>query len=652
MLPEEYRARYGIETADWPEWNRHQGQRLPSNATLAQEIVPVMPPARNPSLEAAAQSYLRLRLESDAVSVENVNSWLASCTAEPEKAAFFRDLHLNSPEKASLLAEGLAQLPDPGSDFLGFRLISELGRGAFGRVYLAKQGDLANRSVALKVAADVFDESQSLAQLQHTNIVPIFSIHRCGNLQAVCMPYFGVTTLADILSYVESQPSLPDSGKFVVSTLNNRRASTQKIGAASQSNGAPDTTDFVVRTAPASQPEGPDSEGILHRLAGYSYVQAVLWMSSRLADGLAHAHKHGILHRDLKPANILLTDEGQPMLLDFNLSADLKGQAHRAVVGGTLPYMAPEHLEAFRGRQRILDARSDIYALGVMMYELLAGKRPFPTYNGESDATLGRLVDDRMKGAPSLRQHNKAVSPAMESIVRTCLAPKPEQRYQSAADLHEDLERHLKNLPLKHASSDASAQRALAAKMGTAAPAHRINHQRKLGRLFPDRHPRHGHRHPQPEDGPARGCQELDWFPRRTGGTPISSSTARTDNAAGLREGNAECRRVLARYGLPENRQWRDLPTVRNLPEEERDRLQEDLGGLLFLLSKGTAMQAKYYVPDSEKEERTELAMNLASLADTCYGPEHSPKALFEEVVSNWPCGSVRNKKLMKSPRY
>ena len=87
------------------------------------------------------------------------------------------------------------------------------------------------------------------------------------------------------------------------------------------------------------------------------------------------------------------------MLLDFNLSADLKDQAHRATIGGTLPYMAPEHLDAFRGRQRALDARSDIYALGVMMYELLAGKRPFPTYRGESDAVLGRLLDDRMKGA-------------------------------------------------------------------------------------------------------------------------------------------------------------------------------------------------------------------------------------------------------------
>ena len=90
-------------------------------------------------------------------------------------------------------------MPVPGQEFLGFRLISELGRGAFGRVFAARQGSLANRFVALKVATSVFGEAQTLAQLQHTNIVPIYSIHRVGPFQAVCMPYFGRTTLAHVL---------------------------------------------------------------------------------------------------------------------------------------------------------------------------------------------------------------------------------------------------------------------------------------------------------------------------------------------------------------------------------------------------------------------------------------------------------------------
>src|SRR6266404_8057496 len=92
----------------------------------------------------------------------------------------------------------------------------------------------------------------------------------------------------------------------------------------------------------------PQGTAILEMLQGLSFVQAVLWMASRLADGLGHAHERGILHRDLKPANVLLTDDGQPMLLDFSVAEDIK-RCSRAVsagqVGGTLTYMAPEHLE-------------------------------------------------------------------------------------------------------------------------------------------------------------------------------------------------------------------------------------------------------------------------------------------------------------------
>src|SRR5437763_3618638 len=105
-------------------------------------------------------------------------------------------------------------------------------------------------------------------------------------------------------------------------------------------------------------------------LEGSTYIEAVLWIGAGLAAGLAHAHEHGILHRDLKPANVLLTDDGQPMLLDFNLAQDTKqaSGASAASVGGTLPYMAPEHLEAFRGADRAVDARSDVYGLGVILY--------------------------------------------------------------------------------------------------------------------------------------------------------------------------------------------------------------------------------------------------------------------------------------------
>ncbi len=113
---------------------------------------------------------------------------------------------------ADRLAEVEGAFPDVGTTFLGFRLIDELGRGAFGRVYLARQGDLAGRMVALKVSTEMSGESQTLAQLQHTNIVPIYSAHRVGPLQAVCMPFFGRTTLADVIGGLPPEPFLPGSG--------------------------------------------------------------------------------------------------------------------------------------------------------------------------------------------------------------------------------------------------------------------------------------------------------------------------------------------------------------------------------------------------------------------------------------------------------
>lgn len=624
--PEEYEARYQIDAAGWPEWNRLKVNPSSSREAPARNDLPQSETPRNPSLEAAAQSYMRLRLEVDEVSVANLNSWIASCTAEPEKAAFFRDLHISAPDKASLLAEGLTQLPEAGTEFLGFRLVTELGRGAFGRVYLARQGDLANRSVALKVAADVFDESQKLAQLQHTNIVPIYSIHRSGNLQAVCMPYFGATTLADILSHVESQPSLPDSGKFVVSTLNNRRASTQQNAGANQSSDMPSVSGLEEKAPLPTAAENSDSEGILRQLAGYSYVQAVLWMSSRLADGLAHAHERGILHRDLKPANILLTDEGQPMLLDFNLSADLKGQAHRAIVGGTLPYMSPEHLEVFRGRQRVMDARSDIYALGVMIYELLGGKRPFPTFRGESDSVLGRMVDDRLKGPPSLRKLNPDVTAAVEAIVFRCLAPTQEKRYQNAGDLHEDLERHLKDLPLKHTPEPSITERCgkwmrrhprLASTTSVSLAACLVIVMLGAGWVMRGK-----------ELARLEAAENLGSFRTEMNKAELLANLRNRD-AESLNQSEAECRRALAHYGLPENTKWRDLPVVRYLSPDDHVKLQGSLGELLFWLAKTTALQANYQTAE-QKSGRLELAMNLSSLSESCYGPERTPRELLE----------------------
>src|SRR5437870_717721 len=132
-------------------------------------------------------------------------------------------------DTAERLAGAMAGMPKPGEEFLSFRILAELGRGAFGRVYLAQQRDLASRYVALKVSPDILGESQTLAQLQHTNIVPIYSVHRASPYQAVCMPYFGATTLSDLLKHWRERESLPETGKELVNTLCSRKSITRQV---------------------------------------------------------------------------------------------------------------------------------------------------------------------------------------------------------------------------------------------------------------------------------------------------------------------------------------------------------------------------------------------------------------------------------------
>jgi tetratricopeptide (TPR) repeat protein len=170
-----------------------------------------------------------------------------------------------------------------------------------------------------------------------------------------------------------------------------------------------------------------------------------------ITSGLAHAHARGILHRDLKPANILLTDDMQPMILDFNLSQNIGGApSSSSLIGGTLPYMAPEHLRATMGAGRV-DTRSDVYAIGVMLFEMLTGQLPFATDAAAFPESLDAMIRQRYGQQPSARSINPQVSLAVDSIIRRCLEPDATRRYQSAAELLEDLQCQRSDLPLKFA---------------------------------------------------------------------------------------------------------------------------------------------------------------------------------------------------------
>src|SRR5262249_15456916 len=140
-------------------------------------------------LRAAAAVYRSHRDEAD----DELGQSMAQSGVDAPYGDVFRDLCRVDRRVADRLALGAAALPEAGEALCGFCLEGELGRGAFGRVFLARQAALADRPVALKVAADMAGESRALAQLQHTNVVPIYSVHRGGGLQAICMPYLGAT---------------------------------------------------------------------------------------------------------------------------------------------------------------------------------------------------------------------------------------------------------------------------------------------------------------------------------------------------------------------------------------------------------------------------------------------------------------------------
>jgi serine/threonine protein kinase/Flp pilus assembly protein TadD len=553
------------------------------------------------------------------------------------KSSSVRETPCPGGDMAEQLAQALAGMPAPGTEFLGFRILAELGRGAFGRVYLAQQRDLASRYVALKVSTDMGGESQALAQLQHTNIVPVYSVHRAGPYQAVCMPYFGATTVADLLKNWRERDSLPESGKELVSTLFNRKTITCQVR---ETHANPQEPSDVGPEAPADArreavmetlPRIGEGQGtaILEMLEGLSFVQAVLWIASRLADGLAHAHERGILHRDLKPANVLLTDEGQPMLLDFSVAEDTKEPSAAVVqIGGTVCYMAPEHLEAFEGATRTVDGRSDLYSLGIILYEMLTRRDPYPVPSGSFREVLPRLREGRQGPPPRLRCWNKAVSPAAESIVRHCLEPDPAKRYQSAHELREDLDRHRADLPLKYAPEASLKER---------------------GKKWMRRHPRLTSVTSLAVLASVLLCTAISWFlfhGYRLGELEAQDTllrfheetktvqfllNARSMDQDQLDEGVKQGYHALAIYHALDNPAWARQSAVTRLSAANQAKLRAEMQDLLLLLARATLLQATAVHDPSQREEQVRAALHLNELADSLTPDETACQALLAQ---------------------
>jgi hypothetical protein len=147
---------------------------------------------------------------------------------------------------------------------------------------------------------------------------------------------------------------------------------------------------------------------------------------AQIADAIGHAHSKGVVHRDLKPANILLTDEGKPVVVDFGLALGDDEFSYRPSVCGTYCYMSPQQVNGAADR---VDGRSDIFSLGVILYQLIAGRLPYKSHDVSS--IKREIVHDQ---PTPVRQYNPVVPPQLESICRKAMAKEPVDRYSTAAD--------------------------------------------------------------------------------------------------------------------------------------------------------------------------------------------------------------------------
>jgi serine/threonine protein kinase/Tfp pilus assembly protein PilF len=327
-----------------------------------------------------------------------------------------------------------------GGEWVGdFRLLSEIGRGGSGRVFVATQASLGHRPVVVKISRCQGDEHLCLARLQHTHIVPLLSVYDDPDQaqRVLCMPYFGGLSLAEVLVQLAGGPN---------SSHTEERRTGRRIR---------ELLDIARVEAPVALTCGRNPAAQF--LDNASYVQAVAWMGACLAEALDYAHARGLVHLDLKPANVLVTADCQPMLLDFHLAREplLPGDCSNRF-GGTPAYMSPEQKRAMTALQNgeaisdTIDGRSDIYSLGMVLYEALGGTRA----NADASTVRAKCAGSEGSGqAPSrarpLHRCHSGVAIGLSDIVAKCLSQDARDRYQEARSLADDLWRHLNDRPLR-----------------------------------------------------------------------------------------------------------------------------------------------------------------------------------------------------------
>jgi len=346
--------------------------------------------------------------------------------------------------------------PNVGDCFEEFQLISLLGRGGTSRVFLARDQSLGGKQVALKVSLDRGDEPKLHGPLDHPHIVPANSVafQPDKQLRGLSMPYHPGLALDVVISRLNSSARprkaielwhvlVDGSARSLISCANSPKEA------------------LLAAEMRRAGPRGDGWEGFPVR---GTFARGAAWLAMIVARALHYAHGMGIHHRDVKPGNVLLTLRHGPLLFDFNLaeSPHSAHQAQEAIHGGTLPYMAPEQIEAFLNPELWgnVSARADVYSLGLVLRELLTGQMPeLPDEKLAPARAMRQVLDRRPLLETTIRQINPKVPHALEAIVAKCLAISVDDRYCDAHDLAEDLELFLNHKPLLHAANRSARER-------------------------------------------------------------------------------------------------------------------------------------------------------------------------------------------------
>jgi serine/threonine protein kinase/WD40 repeat protein len=370
---------------------------------------------------------------------------------------------------------GLAPAEDLTLERLGdYRILREIGRGGMGIVYEAEQVSLG-RHVALKVlpAQHLLDprqlgrfqrEAKAAARLHHTNIVPVYGVGEANGLHYYVMQFIQGQGLDQVLGELrrlrqtrsgspaktEEHVLPPERGHaqevsaVAEALLTGQFASPQGAAAVEEAGAVLELstvrpTEEVAGSSSLHLPGQPESRTLSE--SGRPYWQSVARVGIQVAEALAYAHNQGTLHRDIKPSNLLVDTQGTVWITDFGLAkatTDQDNLTHTGDIVGTLRYMAPER---FEGQA---DARSDLYALGLTLYELLTLRPAF------DEAERHKLASQVMHTEPPRpRKLNPLVPRDLETVVLKTLARDPAHRYQTASELAEDLKRFVDDRPIR-----------------------------------------------------------------------------------------------------------------------------------------------------------------------------------------------------------